>query len=571
MDNDFPERKLLTVDVLSSVFDLVDISYLEHEIIPLILNLSTDFDETVRYSCAKALSRILILRTAISDDSVTYISNLFKSFLNDDSEKVYAYTTTYLVPLFCDWSDFHENLTDTADFFANNLVETLSITKSSTKLPEVLSNRILHSTTVLDTCLSFIIERILLDYYLTTDSYQEQNSSIENYSLFTSSEKSDLMSKFNETFRNGDFSVSKYYSWILNSLTPHLVKIFSSRNFLDDSIGRNIFDLIDNIKQNYGSSFATVLRSQIREHLDEIREKSDRSEFLECRRRLYPLHMLLYSNTEEEGMAEYIQGDMEKIAKAEDYWRFDDYIILTKILRILVEKNCLRIVTILDILWNLALNEESLLREASLKYFAFLSRDLLNEEEISTRVLPAIIALSRDDTKEVRLGTIYCLGDLALHISEERTLDKIAVQFSDLINDGSRQKKEMIVSTLASITPMVPSYFRTIFIIPKTLELCKENQGKSETKRRRMINHLLTVYIALESCELPSDPNSQSLIREGLNILNEDSTLSQEEHDLINNFSNRLISETEPTSTIEKQASEFFNNMKDLFTKTKEE
>jgi len=170
-------------------------------------------------------------------------------------------------------------------------------------------------------------------------------------------------------------------------------------------------------------------------------------------------------------------------------------------------------------------NTSENVRESIVYYFSLLSKEILNQNEIATHVLPHIITLTSDPSKKVRISTIKCFGELAKNTSDDGTLETLKQQFSTMLGDrASRKRKEEVVDTLGIIILDVTKQFRETCIIKELHRLTKENEKVSENKRKRMISHLFPSFIVLSQCNDLSNESLQ-LILESLEIMRRDQKL----------------------------------------------
>ncbi|XP_028391944.1 RAB11-binding protein RELCH-like [Dendronephthya gigantea] len=162
-----------------------------------------------------------------------------------------------------------------------------------------------------------------------------------------------------------------------------------------------------------------------------------------------------------------------------------------------------------ETLWGLLTHSEPSVRSV-VPYLLQTMIKNLNKTSIMKRVLPALVTLSTDNDKSVRISTVPAFGSIVEHISDDEMLEKIHIQFQSFLSDPSyydqHELQVALIRTFGKIGPHSEPRFRDDFLHPKLTELVLRNGNtEDEAKKTELAVTLLEAYASLTCCFIPED------------------------------------------------------------------
>jgi hypothetical protein len=179
---------------------------------------------------------------------------------------------------------------------------------------------------------------------------------------------------------------------------------------------------------------------------------------------------------------------------------------------------------LLSVLWNLCVHPSKSVREVVVNLFNVLM-EVLDASTISTRVMKALVTLSADPERTIRLAAINGLGKLATNITAPADFDKLSVQFDNFFSNRDPEIKHEALKIFSHIIPQVEAYFRDQYILQKLTKIGTENNlNPDQEDRKKTALLLFDCYRALNGCVLTRDAVSKYIIG-ALEMLEKDAEL----------------------------------------------
>ncbi|CAB4014263.1 lisH domain and HEAT repeat-containing KIAA1468 homolog [Paramuricea clavata] len=162
-----------------------------------------------------------------------------------------------------------------------------------------------------------------------------------------------------------------------------------------------------------------------------------------------------------------------------------------------------------ETLWGLLIHSEPNVRSVVPHLLQTMIKNL-DKTSIMKRVLPALVTLSTDNDKSVRISTVPAFGAIVEHISDDEMLEKIHIQFQSFLSDPSyydqHELQVALIRTFGKIGPHSEPRFRDDFLHPKLTELVMRNaKTEDEAKKTEVAVVLLEAYASLTCCFIPED------------------------------------------------------------------
>eukprot|EP01125_Pyxidicula_operculata_P014832 TRINITY_DN4991_c0_g1_i1.p1 TRINITY_DN4991_c0_g1~~TRINITY_DN4991_c0_g1_i1.p1 ORF type:complete len:1331 (+),score=329.11 TRINITY_DN4991_c0_g1_i1:371-4363(+) len=382
----------------------------------------------------------------------------------------------------------------------------------------------------------------------STKKFIENDITIYHVSLYSPEEKLTLINQFESTLeilldqiKNAPAEIipkASHVNWIVSNFLPKVITQATMIDPINTDVYLALCRLFSSMCTCLGRTFSRVVLKQIfEERLSKTRSsilhvQQDTDEFddlVQTRGRLMSLYIcgvLAHDITQDmRTVEEKFKELIVHIALEEDYWKESNYMVVATSFTTLCQLSPGWEDLILSLLWDLVVHPANRVRALIIRFFSVMSREVLDESQIGSRVLPALITLSNDIHKVVRTATISAYGDLTTIITSPILLDKIQVQLQTLIENSSRKMQREIVRVFGKIIPDVNPDFRDQFILKQLLVLAnKSTTLKKASKRKKMMNLLIPAYKALAGCELTLSIQ-QEYIMPVLEIVNKETAL----------------------------------------------
>lgn len=163
----------------------------------------------------------------------------------------------------------------------------------------------------------------------------------------------------------------------------------------------------------------------------------------------------------------------------------------------------------LSYLWELVVHAKASVRTFSSVLFIEMSRSLLDEKMIATRVLPALITLSSDTQLAVRFAAINAFGDLSVLTLNNDMLDKISLSLETMMSLGDLRITREITRMFGRIATTVSATFRDEFVIPQLVKFAGELEAVDDKNdRKKNVIALYSAFAILHSFSLEADMKS---------------------------------------------------------------
>ena len=188
----------------------------------------------------------------------------------------------------------------------------------------------------------------------------------------------------------------------------------------------------------------------------------------------------------------------------------------------------------------------------------------MDPPEISQSILPALVTLSTDTEKRVRVATIGPFGEVAANTGESSILEKIFAQFESVIEQNENPILLKLLSVISSIIPRVQPNFRDQFLLPKLIKITKENGNAPKEVKGDTANAIFEAFKAFNGCTL-SPSLIQKYIVPGLNLLKEQISAESYRAQL-----STMLKEMMENSKVEEhpQQSQITSNSQQIFSNT---
>lgn len=170
-------------------------------------------------------------------------------------------------------------------------------------------------------------------------------------------------------------------------------------------------------------------------------------------------------------------------------------------------------------LWDLVVHPATKVRCSVLQLFNVLI-NVASSQQISKRILPALITLSNDIDKMVRFHGVAPLGSVAMNAAEDEILEKVKTQFEMILDDSSHAILQQVVHTFSSIIPHVKASFRDQYILPKLQFIVKGILTTNNAVHKgELARASIDAYRACDSCMDINVKTISDYILPGLEIL----------------------------------------------------
>eukprot|EP01133_Synstelium_polycarpum_P015454 gene15454-18335_t len=143
-----------------------------------------------------------------------------------------------------------------------------------------------------------------------------------------------------------------------------------------------------------------------------------------------------------------------------------------------------------DTLCNLATNPSNQVRSCILNLFKVII-PLFTPQQISSSIVPKLISLSTDPDRDVRFVCIGALTIALSQISDDSTLEKIAIAIEKILDDKNHRIEGEFVKSMTKIIPTVKQRFRDSFILPKIAEYARRNNNNPSPDHRKEMSQIL--------------------------------------------------------------------------------
>jgi hypothetical protein len=358
-------------------------------------------------------------------------------------------------------------------------------------------------------------------------------------------------------------------TWLANELVLQLKSVAESLSASDQTIVHVLADFFRTVCHTFGCRFAlTVIRPQFQKSIRfpsaQVTEMSlvEHATLIRCIAPVYAVGVLAAFSQDE---------DRSELSRF-----LTEYIQVTALHRCsLVGVNAAIVELcapnehssglpdlLLSVLWDCIMNESPLIRSAAGRCFEPAVRaGGIAEQQVGSRIVPALVTLAGDTDPEVRASTVGGLGAIVECVSGRAILDKVYMQLQSLMDDPA-YRDELALSTaliraLGRAGPSAEPRFRDDFILPRLTALAVQNSSGAPdvtTRRTEIALALFDAYSSVSCCFVGDQLVSEVLLP-GLKCLHRDLGQLAPDHagvvaSMIREFEDRADTGTNPGSMI---------------------
>ena len=142
--------------------------------------------------------------------------------------------------------------------------------------------------------------------------------------------------------------------------------------------------------------------------------------------------------------------------------------------------------------------------------------------DLEKGLLPALITLSTDVAYPVKRATVAPLGKLATVLEDEKQLDTISKQITELIKNADHATMCEVARVFAATVPATTGFFRDRCILPGLIKLTDSNsQNQKTTQRSELAKLLFDTYRSFNGCVIGQNTITRFIVP-GLKLLQGD-------------------------------------------------
>jgi hypothetical protein len=305
------------------------------------------------------------------------------------------------------------------------------------------------------------------------------------------------------------------YTWVANELVSQLVSIAESIDSADQTVVHALITIFRSVCCTFGSNFSRkVVRVRFMKNLRLPPIDSDEMTLME------------HSSLIRSPGPVYIVGVLAAFSHDNDRTELSQFLTvfiqsaalhrcsLVAVFATVTELCCVGETStglpdlLLSVLWDCVMNQSSLVRAAAAQCFEPAVRaGGISEQQISSRIVPALVTLAGDSCPDVRAASVGALGAVIECVSGRAILDKVYMQFQTLMDDPAyRDEHALTVALIRAIGKAGPSSeprFRDDFILPHLTALAVRNStatSESVGRRTEVALALFEAYSSVSCC-----------------------------------------------------------------------
>jgi len=160
---------------------------------------------------------------------------------------------------------------------------------------------------------------------------------------------------------------------------------------------------------------------------------------------------------------------------------------------------------ILHLLYDFVVHPANYVRHCTVQILDALI-SILNSEEVSKNLLPALSTLGGDHDFAIRSSSIQAFGNVArANLEDSGILDTIGHQMISFLED--EKNRIPVIKVLTTLVPTVPASFRDKYILPNLLKVSeKEHFQETKSTEHKKVNQLLfESFRAFNGCVIDED------------------------------------------------------------------
>ena len=557
MTDKYEERRVLVADSCGALGAFIRPELRSSLILSILEQLLDDKSKLVREAVARNLAHVVTFLSEKNSDKLQQTFEMMTRLLKDSEMSVLRVAEYLLLPTVLDWADASEKM---CKVFLSGLLSNIATTATyavATGLSRVeYEHRIRQLQTLVDSfasSLSRLRETVLItapfgpQYFKanmrgrvrklpdipppgTQFSAKWADPPVETILIPIQSEP--LQKAFDEycetnNVLKADLSGWPALQWIVKEMLPRIMEILGSSDHDFDStqivVSRFAF-ILSRLCVNFGQPFTrAVVQKIFTAELSRQNVLGSNKDLQDRRERILPAYVVgVLPTLEHEELSKYIKGVIINVALQENGWSHSILPCVKSSLLLLCKKRFLN-EKILDLLWDLVVHPATQVRAAVLTLFDAMM-DVSDTDLIKKRVLPALITLSTDVDRNVRLSVVKPLGTLAMNTHDPQVNEKIGNQFEMILSENATFHVLLleVVQNFKRVIPHVSSSFRDNSILPSLLKLAKNNNSNRTNKNRaEMAEALFDAYRAFDGCLITPEA-IQNYILPGLKFVGND-------------------------------------------------
>jgi hypothetical protein len=255
------------------------------------------------------------------------------------------------------------------------------------------------------------------------------------------------------------------FNWLRSELIPRLINFVSAIDLCYGNIVYLLTDLFSELALTFGQTFAAlILKSQIEAELTSLtntngRREDDQTAELK-RERLVQAYLVGVLSHLPSTHLNYFKELILHIALEEGGWNSKHIPFICDAAALICQQSPQTKEYLLTLLADLVVHVSSEVRYLATKLLSQLLSVGFTPDEITSNVLPALLTLSSDPERKVRMGALKPLVTLTLLLPNETTLSKVSASLDSFLNDSNYKTAVEVVKNFASIIPNVTNKFR---------------------------------------------------------------------------------------------------------------
>ncbi|XP_039261112.2 RAB11-binding protein RELCH homolog [Styela clava] len=549
----YTERRHLVAEACGTISPYLTKEMRSSLLLSILLQMEQEESEVeIRQAIVHSLS---VLTALLNDeDKYNQVFKLLCSLLKDSNTSVQLTTRTYFLPSFACWARQNKKLcTHLIDHMLSNVESTVSGHQDDKRVDFDSSAFTFHMEN-LYTLLPHLFADILLsmpEQYRNQTKTTIENGIAENGEkelkvlLSHSDENKSLVNDFSTCVSSADLNNWDSLSWCLYQFLPRLVEIVRRVGPESQDSVSTLSTFVLGIVNLFGTEFTNSKLKDKFSDLFIVKADDISREILSGNTALTSAAVPVYASSillpcdessKFEKLSTFLNDTLTTLATC--------HAPLTSIEIAFVEirkKDTKFHDVLLDVLWNGITHPSNYIRAASGGLLATMATENVSTKLLMTRVLPALLTLSKDNSENVRIATVPAFGALleCSHIENE-IIDRVISQFTSFIAPSHQEGSEsptsnhamnvQMVKTMAAVTPKADPRFRDEFVLPHLAAMAAKNNQESNATKRSDISLALMEAFTNISCCFISDGLLQSAFLPGLRCLSHDIDKLHPEH-----------------------------------------
>lgn len=544
VENKHPERRILVADACGHLASYISPALRYSLLLSMISQLISDRVEDVRSSVASNLARLVQSFEDIAESASKYpqVEEMLLQLLYDRSYNVGRIAKDTLAPVVVKWANGFNLVFD--KLFATLFKHMESIAAKKLERMEKDTDKL---SILLETIKGLIplLSNIALDTMPSELDVEvpgsQSNTKRDQFDYF--------WSKYDAVRDRPLIDKWPVIKWISDTGLDRIIAIAVSTDVDLKSVTELCNSLIFELCFKFGRRFTNkIVQPKFLSYLSQqdVSVLKQKQVFLNkeqqvttylLKERLLPTYIVgVIASCDSSVMADFVRELVVSVGLNEKGWSSEHIPILHNSLSLSCRVGGELMDHVLSVLWNLCVHPAKTVRQIVVNLFSVLM-DALDSNTISTRLMKALVTMSTDPERNVRISAIQGLGRLALNISAQGDLDRLGLQFDNFFASPDYEIRYEALKIYSQIIPKVETYFRDQYILKKLVKVGSENNLKSDqSDRKRTALLLFDCYRALNGCVLTRDAVSKYIIG-GLEMLERDChLLNDSTHKTVNDM-----------------------------------